>query len=155
MVSIIRSVALAAGLSVRVIRQDSVPKCGPLGGILTAFKRSPRNQQFLFLACDMPFLKPVHLERLLAHSRQSGVNAVFYSHQGRVQFPFILTRETESLIRSRVAVGDFSLQGVAKALDVVRMPIGNSESGSFMNLNTPEAFAKGIKKWARRKGVSV
>jgi molybdopterin-guanine dinucleotide biosynthesis protein A len=42
-------------LPVRVLRKDAIPRCGPLGGVYTAFLRS-RAGAILFLSCDMPFM---------------------------------------------------------------------------------------------------
>src|SRR5947207_3457036 len=60
----IRTEARKLGLPVRIIRRDLVPRCGPLGGILTALKTSQAEAE-LFLACDMPFISAELLEDLL------------------------------------------------------------------------------------------
>ena len=36
----VRTAARSLGVPVRVIRRDSVPRCGPLGGIYTGLKRT-------------------------------------------------------------------------------------------------------------------
>ena len=60
----IRATAKATGLPVRVIRRDSVPRCGPLGGIYTALKSTPAAT-VLFLSCDMPLVSVELLQKLL------------------------------------------------------------------------------------------
>ena len=61
----VRAAARAAGLPLRVIRRDIVPRCGPLGGVYTAL-RSTRAEAVMFLSCDMPFVTGELLQRLLS-----------------------------------------------------------------------------------------
>ncbi|MEO8427284.1 MAG: NTP transferase domain-containing protein, partial [Verrucomicrobiota bacterium] len=60
----VRATAERLRLPVRIIRQDLVPRCGPLGGIYTALKTS-RKQVILFLPCDTPFVSLGLLEKVL------------------------------------------------------------------------------------------
>ena len=57
LLSILRQVSREAGLPCRVLRRDTVKRCGPLGGILTALTSS-KHEACLFLSCDMPFITP-------------------------------------------------------------------------------------------------
>ena len=38
-----------------MIAEDVVPKCGPLGGIITALEQT-KAERIVFLPCDMPFI---------------------------------------------------------------------------------------------------
>src|SRR2546423_2179720 len=70
MLEIVKGTALETGWPIRVVRGDLVKDCGPLGGVLTAFKSSAANW-ILFLACDMPFVRQEMLVRL-ASKRSAG-----------------------------------------------------------------------------------
>ena len=61
----IRRTATRAGWPVRVVRRDIVPCCGPLGGVYSGLKLSQASA-VLFLSCDMPFVSPQLLAKVLA-----------------------------------------------------------------------------------------
>ena len=90
MLARVRQAAAAAlpANPVRVIRKDIVPRCGPLGGIATALKKSGARA-VLFLACDMPLVSPALLRRIVRASRD-GERAVFAEQSKRVGFPCAL-----------------------------------------------------------------
>src|SRR5687768_5753928 len=67
MLSVIRATAQELDLPVRVIRHDRVPRCGPLGGILTGLE-STRADAVLFLACDMPLVTAELLRKMIEAS---------------------------------------------------------------------------------------
>ena len=135
----IKQTAAQLGLPIRVIRRDLVPACGPLGGVLTALKKS-RADAVLFLSCDMPFITAALLRRLLraAHDRRK---AVFVSTLGRVGFPFILPAQTAVLIKKLLKDESYSLQTLAKKLGATTVRVGNS-STELLNINTPGDLTK-------------
>ena len=70
LLGLIKAAANDTDASVRVIRKDIVPRCGPIGGILTGLVKS-QAEAVVFLTCDMPlvsgellriFLKPAAFE---------------------------------------------------------------------------------------------
>src|ERR1700691_533511 len=66
----IRAAAGQLGYPVRTIRRDAIARSGPIGGIYTALKRS-RADAVLLLACDMPFVSPDFLRKLIATFKNS------------------------------------------------------------------------------------
>lgn len=142
MLTHIRAVAEKTGLPVRVIKKDAVPRCGPLGGIYTAFRRS-RADALLFLACDMPFVSATFLEKILRAKHP----AIFSEHEGRAGFPCLLKRETAfSIVQRQIADSKLSLQSLAKELGAKMVRPPRSVSSQLGNINTPEDYEN-----ARRK----
>ena len=120
---------------VRVLRQDAVPRCGPLGGIVTAL-RSTRACAVLFLACDMPLVSPLLLRRLFRASAD-GKCAACTAHGERVGFPLLLPVADLAAVEAQLIAGEFSLQTLAKKLAARRLLVPPS-SEELWNVNTPE-----------------
>jgi molybdenum cofactor guanylyltransferase len=141
MLSHVREVAATLGVPVRVIRRDVVPRCGPLGGIITGFRRS-RAETLLFLACDMPFVTPVLLRRILRAS-DSGEDAVFATALGRSGFPFVLPRVALAVVEEHRAKEEFSLRQLAVKTKAKQLRVS---SKLVFNINTPDDLARAFGK---------
>jgi len=133
-----RHLASELGLPVRVIRRDLVPRCGPLGGILTALCTTKAGAD-LFLACDMPFVTPTLLKRLLDRLRR-GSRAVFVEVDGVVGFPFVLEAGCLPVVERQMALGKFSLQALAGKLGADRVSPVRSHNREAFNVNTNAEF---------------
>ncbi len=120
---------------VRVLRQDSVPRCGPLGGLITAL-RTTGAQGVLFLACDMPLVTPLLLRRLFRASAD-GKCATFTAHGERVGFPLLLPVTDLAAVEAQLSAGEFSLQALAEKLNTRRLLVP-ARSEELWNVNTPE-----------------
>jgi molybdenum cofactor guanylyltransferase len=127
-----RANAAALGLPVRVLKKDLVSRCGPLGGIYSALTTSHRRG-VLFLACDMPFVSPAILRRLIA--KFDGKTAVVAVARGRPGFPLILPRSMLGRVQRLIARRNLSLRNlaVASSARLVRVP-----ARAAFNVNTPE-----------------
>ncbi len=134
----VRAAAAETGWKVRVIREDLVERCGPLGGVLTGMLAS-RAEVVVFLSCDMPFVQAAWLKKLVRVWKASGAKAVFTEQGSFVGFPFVLTRECGEMVEAQRVKGEFSLQRLAKVLKAERVPVTEREAWRFMNVNTPEA----------------
>jgi molybdopterin-guanine dinucleotide biosynthesis protein A len=144
MLAHIRTAARQTGLRVRVIRRDAVARCGPLGGIYTGLIRS-RADVVMFLACDMPFVKPELLKQMLRtfRNRKSPSAGLFAAESGRAGFPCVLRREAAlEIVCRQLQDAEFSLQALAKKLraGVIRPP--HSAAGQLSNINTPAELKK-------------
>jgi molybdopterin-guanine dinucleotide biosynthesis protein A len=144
----IRTVALATALPVRVIRQDAVPRCGPLGGIYTALISS-NSDSALFLACDMPFVTAELLEWLLGKARNK--QAIFIRTRGKAGFPFVLPRMASSKVTEQIQNSQFSLQALADALNAKLVPPPRRFARHLRNVNTPAEWKTALRSW--RKGT--
>jgi iron complex transport system ATP-binding protein len=137
----ISRVAAELGYPVRIIQEDAVERCGPIGGILTAFIKS-RTGRILFLSCDMPFISTEFLRSLIGGSLRKG-GVVFSASKkasSPVGFPFILPRSLMPIIREQIANKDFSLQELAckSGADV----ISPQNAQELFNINTPADLKK-------------
>ena len=128
----VRANAAPLGLPVRVVKEDLVPRCGPLGGIYSGLRTSHRRG-VLFLACDMPFVSPALLRRMIG--RFDGENALVTVARGRPGFPLILPRSLLATVEGLIARRNFSLRALASAscARVVRV-----SAPAVFNVNTPE-----------------
>ena len=131
-----RALAAALGLPCRVVARDRRPGLGPLGGIETALRRAGTGR-VLFLGCDMPFLQPALVERLLAIDAP----AAFASVRGRVGFPFFLSAEMLPKVEAQLAAGAFSLQNFSRKIRARRLRVPRADWPQLDNLNTPADLA--------------
>lgn len=134
----VRAAAQAAGWPVRVIRRDLVPRCGPLGGVFTALKTT-KADAVLFLACDMPFVTPALLRKLV-RTRSPRKPTVFCMQGGRAGFPFLLPREALPIVEAQAGNGALSLQTLARALHARTLRPSQRHAGQLLNINTPEEW---------------
>jgi molybdopterin-guanine dinucleotide biosynthesis protein A len=130
-----RALGRELGLPVRVIRRDLVPRCGPLGGIFTALKTSRADAE-LFLACDMPFLTPALLRKLLDRLR-GRCRAAFTDVAGLVGFPFALRIECLPVVEGQIRARSFSVQTLARTLRAARVSPPRGRRIETFNVNTP------------------
>ncbi len=134
----VRAAAGQTGWPVRVIRRDLVPRCGPLGGVWTALRRS-RAERLVFLSCDMPFVTP-ELIRAVAQRKGRGV---FVETGEGVGFPFALDRAAGfPVVEAALATRSFSLQMLARSLRARLLKPRGSDRDRLRNLNTPEDYAQ-------------
>jgi molybdopterin-guanine dinucleotide biosynthesis protein A len=139
----VKAAAQGAGLPVRVIREDLVPRCGPLGGVYTALQTS-RAQAILFLACDMPLVSPALLLRLRDRF-EARARAVFLVQRTRPGFPFILDAAALKVVQAQLADGDCALHGLARRLGAATLRLGRRDSHLACNVNTPEDYEAALR----------
>jgi molybdopterin-guanine dinucleotide biosynthesis protein A len=166
----VRAAARATGWPVRVLRHDAVPKCGPLGGVLTALRdvslfsgRSRRKEAdsgsafkmslltsapahltgvLVFLSCDMPFVSEAMVRRVAMVVTLRRIASFFVDKQGRAGFPFALHVTALAAVQRQINHGRLSLQELAYALGARRLPIQQRESWRWFNVNTPADLAQ-------------
>jgi molybdopterin-guanine dinucleotide biosynthesis protein A len=157
-----RAEARTTGWPVRVLRRDAVPKCGPLGGVLTALlERGTRNAEcgtarvLVFLSCDMPFVSPAMIRRVAQSVSSRRMAAFFMDKQGRVGFPFALHVTALATVQRQLNNGRFSLQELAHALGARRLPVQQRESWRWFNVNTQADLAQARRLAARFAGSTA
>lgn len=129
-----KQAAGALRLPVRVIRRDIVPRCGPLGGVLTALRTS-RAEGELFLACDMPFVSAALLRKLL-RKLSGSCQAAFTLNGGLAGFPFAMRVECVPIVEAQIAAKEFSIQALARALRASLVSPPRSRREQTFNINT-------------------
>lgn len=138
---------------VRVLRRDIVKRCGPIGGIYTALRKT-RADVVIFLACDMPFVSIAWL-RTLRRGLRKRDRAVFTVANGKVGFPLILRRGELEFVKGQMAAGKFSLQDLALGRCARRMRQPAARVGEASNINTPEDWLKAVEKVASQRRNSI
>ena len=138
LLSHVRRTALRLNVPVRVIRRDVVPRCGPLGGVLTGLQ-STRAEVVLFLACDMPWVPAVWLRRLLRGLVE--FPGIFTMHKGQVGFPFVVRTQCRPTLEKARKSGQHALHEMAALLKARKLKGGKAYW--FRNLNRPEDL-KGV-----------
>lgn len=141
----IRRTALDSGFRVRVVRQDIVERCGPLGGIITALKTT-RAAAVLFLACDMPLVSRSLLRKLA----EGDAKPIFTFQKNRAGFPFLLPKTILPLVAQLIAEKDFSLQTLAAKSGAEFFQPGNDLKRALWNVNTPEEWARLREKFSEQ-----
>lgn len=137
MLLIIRDTARGLNLPCRIITRDRIPQCGPLSGIFTALATSSAKSE-LVLACDMPFISVELLQKVINYS-SNGSEAVFCGTAQGVGFPCLLPTTCLPLVKKQIALGQLSLQELARACHARTLRF--SAPRQSLNLNTPEDFA--------------
>jgi molybdopterin-guanine dinucleotide biosynthesis protein A len=132
---LIRRSALTLGLPVRTVKRDLVLRCGPLGGIYTALKRS-KAPATVFLSCDMPFISPEFLAWLIKQFVSQ--HAPVFSTEGELAgFPFILRAQDLPIVNAQLGTKTYSLQKLVTALNAKRLNTPRKFASDLLNLNTP------------------
>lgn len=130
----VRAAAQATGWPVRVVWRDAGPRCGPLGGVWTAFHRS-RARRLVFLSCDQPF---VTTDLIRQAGRAKG--PVFTRTAEGAGFPFALDRNAKPAVAQALAEKRYSLQAFAERVRAKGLRPAKRFPEQLLNLNTPAEF---------------
>jgi molybdopterin-guanine dinucleotide biosynthesis protein A len=132
------------------MRPDAVPGLGALGGIhaALAWARDERRDGVVVIACDMPFVSPALLERLLRDAAEADV-VVPESPGRRGVEPLCAFYSTACLpaIEAQIGRDDRRVIGFFDDVRVRRVPLDEvlgfgDPQILFMNVNTPEERAR-------------
>ncbi len=118
---------------------DEPSGIGPLGGLVALLRRAGPSRA-LALACDMPFVSPAFLARLL-----SAVDApIVAPRRGAVWEPLCARYDANLVLPAalrRVAAGQFSLQPLLTESGAVALPLDRAEADPLRDWDTPEDMA--------------
>ncbi len=146
MKTVCASVAIAGGgealASFGRVVPDSVPGCGPLGGIVAALE-STEFEWSLFLPVDVPLLTVDFLREFGRRCLASSAIAVMPQIGGRAE-PICAGYSRRALpgLRQALEAGRFKVTAAAAASGLVDYVEIVDAAGMFVNVNTPEEFAE-------------
>ena len=135
-----------AGLGLRVIA-DVVPEAGPLGGLYSALLDATHDRM-LILACDLPFVTPALLQRLVEESGTGEEIDAVVPRSARGLEPLCALYWTRAAAAARVRIdrGDLQVAGLLADLrvrELGREALAPYDGGSlFENVNTPHDHAR-------------
>lgn len=125
------------------IIEDVFLKLGPMGGILSAFRKDP-DAAWLTVACDLPYLTEATLQYLVQHRNPSKVATAFLDADGVFPEPLVTLWEP----RAYSLLLDYLSQGYScprKVLINSEVEILNPPNKKdFYNANRPEEYEKAI-----------
>ncbi len=132
----------------RVVREDRVGRCGPVGGVHAGLCLAQAGW-VIFLAVDMPFVGREILARVVDEAMRRG-RGMFCEVGGLVGFPFVLP--CSAVERVEQAIGDraYSLRGLMRRLEAEGVIVEPAEAWRLMNVNTPEDWKEAQRIWAER-----
>jgi molybdopterin-guanine dinucleotide biosynthesis protein A len=130
----------------RPIRPDVRPGAGVLGGILTAVLWAAERERdaALVLACDMPFVAPGLLRRLVADAAPKAVSiAASDGPRGMEPLCAVYGVECAAAIEAALDRGDRAIISFFSDVDVRRLPLAEVRDYGdpemlFFNVNRPE-----------------
>ncbi|MET3290533.1 UNVERIFIED_CONTAM: molybdopterin-guanine dinucleotide biosynthesis protein A [Brevibacillus sp. OAP136] len=133
---------------------DAVEPCGPLGAILTSC-RLRTEDRLLLLSCDLPFVTPGELEKLLAY--QANVEQwdaiLAQSHNRLHPLLGIYRRETQPFWESAYANRELKLMATLGKMRVHAVPEDVLDPWTTYNANTPTEYERALAEWSvRREG---
>lgn len=108
---------------------------GPIGGMLTALERSPKDWVF-FVSCDSPLLTEGVLLYLLDHSNALANVA---NVKGRIEPLIGLYHKTmATVIKQALDSGERSIKAILQNIDHKEIVIPAEWEHQFTNFNTPD-----------------
>jgi len=122
-----------------VITEDVVPKCGPLGGIITGLAQNSA-ERVLLLPCDMPFVNLELIQFVVAAARDS-IHGACVCHEDLACFPMVFNRAAKVTVQDQYDQNRYSLQKLVKRLKLSLVLSANPAQELF-NINTEADLAK-------------
>ena len=121
---------------------DLIPGAGALGGIYSAIVQSPAERT-LVVGCDMPFLPPRLLQRLVA---EPGDIVMPRSRRGYEPLCAVYSKRCAAALRERIAHGELKASVPPPGVHVVELGPETLEQLDpdgllLVNVNTPEDYA--------------
>lgn len=134
------------------VSADLVKPCGPLGGIVTAF-RLRQEERLLLLSCDLPLLSQSELARF--HDYQARIEEwdVIVAQSQKRLHPLlgIYRRRTQPVWEEALANKQYRLLATLDKLRVHAAPESLLDPWTTYNANTPLEYEAALAEWSRRQ----
>lgn len=121
---------------------DDPPGVGPLGGLLALLRHAERSSypRALALACDLPYVTPDIVQRLIEHAPHAAAVAPYHGDQWQTMCARYATREVSALAERALERREHSLQTLFAALGAAaeRLPLGDGEEALLRDWDCPE-----------------
>ena len=146
---VITETARVLGAPVEVIFEDDVTRCGPIGGIATAFRRFNFDAA-LFLSCDMPLISVEFLKELVEEFRES-LQPLFTVTANGAGLPFIIPAGVRRGVDAQIKSGRYSIQNLSRALHAKEFSLKLLNPVELLNVNTPAEYRRVQQIWTERR----
>lgn len=118
--------------------EDLVKGCGPMAGIYTGLKVISNDRAF-FVACDMPFLHPGLISRLLDSAKDGSLDCVIpHSDKGIEPLHAVYAKSILAGLEDALSRGELSIRQLLHRYNCKYIKSRKEELSSFFNINTPE-----------------
>ena len=120
---------------------DDAPGAGPLMGILSCLRASPRDLNFV-TGCDIPFIHPGLIRQLLQAASVADI-AVTVSASGEPEPLLAVYRKSVADVADRVLRrGGRRISDLFSRVNVRHVPLPEGEW--YRNMNTPEEYSRAL-----------
>lgn len=118
------------------IIQDEVTQQGPLAGVVAALEQS-KNQMNVIVSCDMPFMRPVVLLRLLEESKNAEITIPIV---GGKSYPLCgcYQKSCTPKLRKLLMKGERKMKTVIQNFKLKEVEFPIVWESYFQNINTPK-----------------
>lgn len=126
-----------------IITEDLIENCGPLGGIYTGLNIISFQKAF-FVACDMPFLHTVLINRLLEAAKDETLDCIIpVSDKGFEPLHAVYFKKIIPAIEKSLEKKELSIIKAVSGLNCKYIRAGKDELSSFFNINTAQDLENG------------
>ena len=120
------------------VYNDSIPNCGPLGGIYTALSNS-KSEKNIVISCDMPLVNAHLIKYLIEHAQEEQVNLL--AHNGNVEpLCAIYNKSCLPILKTCLKNNFLKMKNVLRQLSIHKIEIKNElfyHPQLMSNINTP------------------
>lgn len=114
---------------------------GPLGGVLSAFRRKP-DERWIILACDLPLVTPDAVRWLLAQAGPDTIAVLPHLDDPNLKEPLFALYEPAAgvVLEEGARKGERSICRILVGEDVASPRVPGELRSAWMNVNTPEEW---------------
>lgn len=129
-----------AGVGLAQLADVPSAEAGPLAGLAALCQEATRigRHEVLCLACDLPYVEALLLERLAHHSPKQAAVAARVDARWQPFFARYRVDAATPVIAARLASHRLGLYGVLDELGATELPLSDDEARQLRDWDTPE-----------------